>query len=77
MQRFVVQRPGTTEDKSGGVKLALLRLLIGGELCHADGWLDDPFPVVAEIIGRAALRRDVLSHLNRRQHLDGVPRANG
>src|ERR1700690_330389 len=51
--------------------------LLGGELRHADGWLDDSFPVLAQVFRRATLGRDILGGLDSRHHLDGVPRADG
>lgn len=60
-----------------GVNGNLLRLLFRSELCHANRRFDDSLPIVADVVGRPPLVGDVLGHSNRRQHLDGVPRADG
>ena len=53
----------------------LCALRVGcSEFGHPDGWLDDPIPVLSQIVVRPALFRNGMSHVDRLDHFDRIPR---
>ena len=68
-------RPCTIGDQHSEAVGHLCALGVGGsEFGHADGWLDDPVPVLAKVVGWPTLFGNGMSHVDCLDHFDRVPR---